>query len=355
MISPLVSVIVPLYNRRHYVQQSVDSALNPGFEDYEIIILDNKSTDGGYELCQELYGSNPKVKLLRHDFQCGLGASRNFGISLARGKYIAFLDSDDVYVGGGLKKMLEIAEATNAEVVHSIGWLQSTDDGGSTIKPDSKLVIGGISSLGIKTLSGLTSDIKMRMDMFLDRKINIMNAWSKIYLRDYLLEKSITFPDTLNEDVSFLILNLLHARQYVIAPIFWNIYRISSDSLSFSVQDSQFLSKVIDSIMLGVKHLDESFKKSEFIINNPVYGDMLRERVITQLLDFNLFRRGLYGICPLNELKNISDQTLSKFISDETLLKIFSSIFNHMGVYQAKFNQIVLENRVLTQRIEAAR
>ena len=249
--------------------------------------------------------------------------------------------------------MLEIAEFTNADVVHSIGWLQSTDDGGSTIKPDSKLVIGGIEPFKLNGVSSLTSDIKMRMDMFLNMRIIIMNAWSKIYLRDYLLEKSIVFPDTLNEDVSFLILNLLHARRYIIVPMFWNIYRIASDSLSFSSQNARFLSKVIDSVEVGVKHLDESFKKSEFIINNPVYGDMLRERVITQMLDFNLFRRRLYAACPLNELKDISSQTLSKYIPDEVQLEIMSAFFNYMSIYRTQRDQAMIENQLMVQQIQS--
>ena len=336
MATPEVSVIIPLYNRKLYIQQAVDSALNPGFDNYEIIILDNQSTDGGYEFCKELYGNNPKIRILQHEFQCGLGAS-----------------SDDVYINGGLKKMLEIAEFTNADVVHSIGWLQSTDDGGSTIKPDSKLVIGGIEPFKLNGVSSLTSDIKMRMDMFLNMRIIIMNAWSKIYLRDYLLEKSIVFPDTLNEDVSFLILNLLHARRYIIVPMFWNIYRIASDSLSFSSQNARFLSKVIDSVEVGVKHLDESFKKSEFIINNPVYGDMLRERVITQMLDFNLFRRRLYAACPLNELKDISSQTLSKYIPDEVQLEIMSAFFNYMSIYRTQRDQAMIENQLMVQQIQS--
>lgn len=97
---PKVSVIIPTYNRLPMLKEAVDSVLAQDFEDFELIVVDDGSTDGTGEEIKR-YGG--RVKLLRHDENRGVSAARNKGILHARGKYIAFLDSDDLWVKGKLK------------------------------------------------------------------------------------------------------------------------------------------------------------------------------------------------------------------------------------------------------------
>jgi len=97
---PKVSVIIPTYNRLPMVRDAVDSVLAQDFEDLELIVVDDGSTDGTAEEMKK-YGG--RVKLLRHAENKGVSAARNRGILQARGKYIGFLDSDDLWVKGKLK------------------------------------------------------------------------------------------------------------------------------------------------------------------------------------------------------------------------------------------------------------
>ncbi len=95
-----VSVIIPTHNRLPMLKEAVDSVLCQDFEDFELIVVDDGSTDGtGPEIKQ--YGG--RVKLLQHPQNKGVSAARNTGILHAKGKYIAFLDSDDLWVKGKLK------------------------------------------------------------------------------------------------------------------------------------------------------------------------------------------------------------------------------------------------------------
>lgn len=97
---PKVSVVIPTYNRLQMVKEAVESVLAQDFEDFELIVVDDGSTDGTAEAIRE-YGG--RVRLIEHPHNRGVSAARNTGILHSRGKYIAFLDSDDLWVKGKLK------------------------------------------------------------------------------------------------------------------------------------------------------------------------------------------------------------------------------------------------------------
>ena len=104
---PKVSVIIPAYNRLPMLKEAVDSVLAQDFEDGELIVVDDGSTDGTAEEIKR-YGG--RVKLLQHPVNKGVSAARNKGILDARGKYVAFLDSDDLWVKGKLKIQVTFLE-----------------------------------------------------------------------------------------------------------------------------------------------------------------------------------------------------------------------------------------------------
>jgi glycosyltransferase involved in cell wall biosynthesis len=95
-----VSVIIPTYNRLPMVKEAVESVLIQDVEDLEVIVVDDGSTDGTSEEISQFGG---RVKLLRNDENRGVSAARNKGILHSRGKYVAFLDSDDLWVKGKLR------------------------------------------------------------------------------------------------------------------------------------------------------------------------------------------------------------------------------------------------------------
>jgi glycosyltransferase involved in cell wall biosynthesis len=97
---PKVSVIIPTYNRLSMLKEAVDSVLAQDFEDMELIVVDDGSTD---ETAEELKQYGGRVKLIQHSVNRGVSAARNRGILDERGKYVAFLDSDDLWVKGKLK------------------------------------------------------------------------------------------------------------------------------------------------------------------------------------------------------------------------------------------------------------
>lgn len=107
---PLFSVIIPAYNSERYLIECVQSVLKQDFKSLEIILVDDCSTDKSSEICDSFGEQNKSIKVIHHEKNCGVSASRNSGINAACGEYIIFLDSDDCLFDGclnGIAKLIE--------------------------------------------------------------------------------------------------------------------------------------------------------------------------------------------------------------------------------------------------------
>jgi len=112
--APTVSVILPTYNRGWIVEQAIDSVLGQDFKDFELIVVDDGSTDDTGQIL-EAYGED--LTVIRQSNR-GVSAARNRGISAAVGRLVAFLDSDDLWLPGKLTRQVEFFEAHPAAVIN---------------------------------------------------------------------------------------------------------------------------------------------------------------------------------------------------------------------------------------------
>ncbi len=99
----LISVIIPLYNKENFIAKTVNSVLNQTFQDFEIIIVEDCSTDTSKSKAYSIVSD--KIKIIEHKKNKGLSAARNTGIKAAKSDYIAFLDADDIWKEGFLEKI----------------------------------------------------------------------------------------------------------------------------------------------------------------------------------------------------------------------------------------------------------
>lgn len=104
--TPTVSVIIPTHNRAHLISRAIRSVLEQTFQDLEVIVVDDGSTDGTEEAVKVF--TDPRLRFIRHERNRGGSAARNTGIRAARGEYIAFLDSDDEWLPGKLAEQLRV-------------------------------------------------------------------------------------------------------------------------------------------------------------------------------------------------------------------------------------------------------
>jgi len=113
---PLVSVIVPTHNRPGMLKDTVQSVLDQTFQDFEIIVIN----DAGQDVSSVVQAFNsPKISYLSHETNKGLAAARNTGIRAARGKYLAYLDDDDIYYVNHLEVLVTFLESTNFNVAYT--------------------------------------------------------------------------------------------------------------------------------------------------------------------------------------------------------------------------------------------
>ena len=113
MHRPKISVIMPAFNSKTYIRESIESVLAQRFTDFELIVVDDGSTDNTGEIVQSY--PDDRIKLIRQENQ-GVSVARNTGLDAAQGEFITFLDSDDLYFPDFLCVLLRLLESTKTDM-----------------------------------------------------------------------------------------------------------------------------------------------------------------------------------------------------------------------------------------------
>ena len=115
---PLVSVIMPAYNAEEFLEEAIASVQAQTVTDWELLVIDDCSRDRTAEMVEAIAREDPRVKLLRNEKNLGAAGSRNRGLEIFRGRYVALLDSDDYWYPTMLEKMVARAEETGADILY---------------------------------------------------------------------------------------------------------------------------------------------------------------------------------------------------------------------------------------------
>lgn len=116
---PLISIITPLYNAANYIEQTLNSVLTQTLDNWELILIDDKSTDNTIELIEPYIVKDNRIKLIALDDNSGAAVARNTGIQAAKGRYIAFLDGDDLWLPEKLEKQLYFMQQTGCPFTYT--------------------------------------------------------------------------------------------------------------------------------------------------------------------------------------------------------------------------------------------
>jgi teichuronic acid biosynthesis glycosyltransferase TuaG len=127
--SPLVSVIIPVFNGEEYISETIRSIQSQSFQNWELIITDDGSTDRTAEILKGFAIQDNRIGVLSQP-NGGMGKARNFAISKAKGKYLAFIDADDLWFHDKLEKQLHAIQEESADLVYTSGivFQGSTDN-----------------------------------------------------------------------------------------------------------------------------------------------------------------------------------------------------------------------------------
>lgn len=127
MEKPLVSVITPMYNGEKYLAEMIDSVINQTYDNWELVIVDDCSTDDSCKIVQEYIKRDNRIKLIKQKKNAGPAEARRVSIRNAKGKYIAFLDCDDIWMPEKLEKQIGYMESNGIAVTCTSYQIVSED------------------------------------------------------------------------------------------------------------------------------------------------------------------------------------------------------------------------------------
>ena len=288
-VTPAVSAIIPLYNAEKYIEQCLESILNQTFQDFEVIVVDDCSTDSSVKVVEKFAPRfKGRLRLVKRDRNSGAAAiPRNIGIRLARGKYVAFTDNDDMFTQDAFENMYKAAEKTQADIVHAEKWLIPRD-GSTDINDKTPLGITTYEKVDfVDKITVETDDVATRVKMFCEEKL-FWHIWTNLYRRDFLIENYIEFPNIIiADDMMFWFFCVCLSKKFVRVPYVCNIYRYRKDSFS---NDRNSVERIIHNwvtVMIdGTKVLDKFMDDVTFFIDNPEFKYMVLDYFVQKHLSY---------------------------------------------------------------------
>lgn len=207
-MQPKISVIIPVYNVEKYLPECLESILNQTFQDFEIICVDDGSTDRSLDILQEYKRKDDRFVILQQR-HAGAGIARNHGLKLAEGKYIQFLDSDDYFEPTLLEEMYNHAEKFGADL--TVCSSRKVDDNGNITEsqnPNSPI-----------NLDKTPLEKPFSWQDFKNDILGLFNvpSWNKLYLKNLILSNNLQFQNlTSSNDVAFGHISKICAQKIVV-------------------------------------------------------------------------------------------------------------------------------------------
>lgn len=230
----LVTIVMPSYNSAAYIGEAITSVIHQTYADWELLVVDDGSTDHSPEIVKEFGKHDPRIHLLFNDRHTGMPSSpRNYALRHARGRYIAFLDSDDAWLPEKLSEQLPLFNDSNVAVVYS-NYEKITASGerqGRVVKAPHtanyrRLLYGNV----IGNLTGIYDRQKVGTVEILEIHHEDYAMWLQILKRGYLAKNTDTVTALYRvHDTS------VTSKKFTILPWQWYIYRnIEHLSLPYS-------------------------------------------------------------------------------------------------------------------------
>ena len=332
---PAVSVIIPLYNAEKYIGECLDSILAQTFQNFEVIVVDDCSTDNSVAVVKgyvEKFGGRLKLSKTKKNTG-GAGIPRNKGMELSRGEYLSFVDPDDTIMPTAFEKLYSAAKNFNADVVQSEKWYQLPDEfyndteRRKNLKPYSWPTK---EKVFITQPTLLTTDFEKRITDFSKGWL----TWSvclQLVKRDFIFNNEIKFANVHAEDMVFTMCEICCAEKYLVIPNTFYLYRLREGS---AIRESFDVPKLIHKYSLtlkyAIKYLDEFFGTQEIFSKQTHLKYILFEMFMSGILNR---LNNVYRQVPAHKLDNL---LRAEYNEDKALSSL---IFNSMCIYRLQLMQ----------------
>ena len=343
MGNPAVSVIIPLYNAEKYIGELLDSILVQTFQDFEVIVIDDCSTDNSRAVVEsyvEKFGERLKIeKTLKNSG--GPGEPSNTGIYLSRGEYLLILDNDDAIAPTALEELYPVAKKFNADVVACEKYYAVPEKFWNDAEYRSQMEPVSYQNENFVTEpTPIPFDIVERVKACQQGKF-LWNIWSKLIRRDFLIKNNIRFDKNMIQDMLLTCCTVYTAERFIRVPNVVNFYRVRDDSLSNKDESPQdFFVRYIRALTSGFKFLDEFLSAREFFLQNPEVKYRALETYVNEVMmylekfyeDTSVYaahdilqREFERGDCSSLSAFILNSEVVHKLLLNETLSKLAES------------------------------
>ena len=262
-----ISIIIPIHNVEKYLRVCLESILNQTFQDFEIICVDDGSTDKSLEILHEYKRKDDRFVILQQRHS-GAGAARNSGIKLARGKYIQFLDADDYFEATLLEEMYDHAEKFDADL--TICSSKNVDCEGNITATKSPNFPINVDKIPMNKVFN-KEDFKDEIFCLL-----IPVVWNKLIRKSFLEENHFEFPPLeIYEDIAFIHSLVISAKKIVAFNKELVNYRFNRPGSLVSTRSKHTIDAVKSCMYLG-----EFLKSKGFL---PEYEEAFRRVFINHI------------------------------------------------------------------------
>ncbi|MBR4384330.1 MAG: glycosyltransferase [Selenomonadaceae bacterium] len=293
--SPAVSVIVPMYNAEKYLSVCLESILNQTFTDFELLVVDDCSTDSSYVIAEnylERFGGRLKIISLPENTGSG-SVPRNVGLDLSRGKYVYFVDQDDLIVDDALETLYDFAEKYRAEVIVMEKFFVCDEE----IVPKALDTVDWHAELSDNVPAFESDNLGVRVEKFLQQRF-ACSPWAKFFRRDFLIDNAITLPPMkVADDIIWTFKIICLAEKILRIPERLYVHRNNSRSVSNSAKSPQQTVKLWISPLITISERLEQFMNTlDFFKENP--NARLRMQIYFVKLSFIDIRDALKSLKP---------------------------------------------------------
>ena len=241
-----LSIIIPFYNVEQYIAQCLDSVYQQDIpeSEYEVICVNDASPDNSRAIVKEYQKKHMNLILVEHEENKKLGAARNTGRSVAKGRYIWNVDSDDMIAPNCLMAMLDLCEKNDLDVLMY----------GSRVVRNGKLYDKDHNPW--RDSSEVTTGLHFWKEQGLKNQEFISPVWTQMYKRAYLDEKAIYSPAiNMSEDVPYTYATILFAGRMMVTNAPYYIYRENTTSLTGELRKSPRPLTVYENSFVAGKHM----------------------------------------------------------------------------------------------------
>ena len=280
MKAPLFSIIVPVYNVQAYLAKCTESILNQTFRDFEVILINDGSTDNSGIICDEYAQKDSRIVVIHKENE-GVGEARNVGLRIVKGDYIIFVDSDDCIDENTCEIMRQIINdhpsidiiAANYKEIHK----NKTKINPYTFvdKSSNKTLLTGIDFI--------KAQIKHT------RRYHGV-IWTCIYSRRFLMDNQLFFEKTILEDVEWIPRVYLLARSVFITNYYFYNYIRRDNSLSNPIQIEKYHKNIVKALQLTYQSFSLVNKTSDDELKNMYYEWSVR-RLLHYMLKIPIYRK----------------------------------------------------------------